>query len=1018
MQPLPHLHLLRRLGSFILLPTLLLFLFFYTLAPPAVSTASDEGEETTAVFAPPIANDDTYTSTEDEFNFVLAPGFLINDSHPDLEVFTPTLIAPPSNGVLQFNEDGSFLYSPSPNFEGTDSFVYQIYDGLPLAPLAYLPFDDGNNPTADITGNGHDGTLVNGPTFTTTIPITLGTGSALLFDGLDDTVNLTGTVDLANQSFTVAFWAKRNSIGGYDIATGQDTGGANNALHIGFRDSNVFTCAFWNNDLDTPTAYTDLEWHHWACVFDAPSKQRLIYRDGVMVASDTASANYQGDGTFTIGSRQGADPFDGLIDDVRIYNQPLAPSEITDAMLGNPPGTGEADTAVVTLNVTAVNDAPLAADDFYTTTQNIPFHPPMVEGNLTTLFTSGNSHDGNMFNVTALNSTLTLHAFDLNIDSTGLREVIVYYKEGTLVGSEQTPANWTLLGTFMVDAQGTNNPTFLDIRSAGGITIPAGEEYGVYLSVTDTALNLRYTNGTTTYSDDYLSISSGTGNAYPFGSFFSSRNWNGRIYYERDLGVLANDNDVDNVNLTAVLENGPSFGALSINPNGGFIYTPTVSFAGIDTFTYIASDGTLTDTATTTIYVTAVPCLVETTGDDLTDYASSDASAVQQAINNASPGDWLKIAGTCAGVQNTLGISQTVYLTQSVTLAGGYTATNWLAAPDPTAHPTLLDAQGEGHVVNVTAGLTPTLLNLTLTGGADTAVRISPATTMTISHTQFISNSGVEGSAIWNDGHLTIYNSTFSGNQASVDGTIHNRHHLTITGSAFHSNTAERGGAVYNADTGTFVLHNSTLANNQAGEGGAIHSRGIMTITHSTLAGNTANVGAGIHTWGGSSVFALFNNIIAANNTGSQCFNDGATLQNSLNNIIPDGSCGATLTADPLLAPLGDNGGPTWTMLPQAFSPAIDFIPTGNIGCGTLYTADQRNLPRPIDGACDIGAVEIQTNFAPTVVAETYTTTEDIPLIVSSASGVLSNDSDWRPTDAPPNGTIGLPPADDDHGPF
>lgn len=984
-----------RLGSIILLPTLLLLAFFYALTPATVSTASDEGKGkgTTAVLAPPIANDDTYTTTEDIPLFVAAPGFLVNDSHPDLEVFTPTLIAPPNHGSLQFNVDGSFIYTPTLNFNGIDSFVYQLYDGLPLAALAYLPFDDGNNPTADVTGNGHDGTLVNGPTFTTTVPITLGTGSALRFDGTDDTVNLAGTVNLANQSFTVAFWAKRNSIGTFDVAAGQGTGTNSNALHIGFRNSNVFTCAFWNNDLNTAATYTDLDWHHWACVFDALSQQRQIYRDGVLVASDTASANYVGSGTFTVGSRQGSDPFDGFLDDVRIYNQPLAPAEIANAMLGNAPGTGEADTAVVTLNVTAVNDAPVTADDFYTTTQNTPFSPPPIEQSLTTLFASNNGQDGNMFNVTATTNDLTIKAFDLNINATGSREVIVYYKAGTYAGSEQTPANWTLLDTFMVDAQGQNNPTFLDISSTGGITIPAGEVYGLYLSVTDTALNFRYTNGSNTYSDDYLSISTGTGNPYPFGIPIGSRTWNGRIYYEIYKGVLTNDYDPDKVPLTAALENGPSFGVLSFSSTGEFVYTPTIVFAGIDTFTYIASDGMLTNTATVSIYVEATPCMVETTGDNITDYATADASAVQQALQNANPGDWLKIAGTCAGVQNINGFSQTVYLTQSVTLAGGYTATNWLADPDPSAHPTLLDAQGEGHVVNVTAGLTPTLLNLTLTGGNDTAVRVSTATTMTISHTQFISNSGVEGSAIRNDGHLTIHNSTFRDNQASVDGTIYNLNHLTITGSAFHDNTAERGGAVYNEATGTFVLFNSTIADNQAAEGGAIHSRGVMTVTHSTLAGNSANFGAGIHAWGGSSVFALFNNIIANNSNGSQCFNDGATLQNSLNNIITNGSCGATLTDDPLLAPLGDNGGPTWTMLPQAFSPALDFIPAGNIGCGTLYTADQRNLPRPIDGACDIGAVEIQTNFAPTVAADTYTTTEDIPLVIS-APGVLANDSD------------------------
>jgi hypothetical protein len=72
-------------------------------------------------------------------------------------------------------------------------------------------------------------------------------------------------------------------------------------------------------------------------------------------------------------------------------------------------------------------------------------------------------------------------------------------------------------------------------------------------------------------------------------------------------GVLENDDDPDGDTLTALLDSGPTSGTLDLAANGGFVYTPTVDFVGVDRFTYIARDGAagaLTDTATVVITVT------------------------------------------------------------------------------------------------------------------------------------------------------------------------------------------------------------------------------------------------------------------------------------------------------------------------------------------------------------------------------------------------------------------------------
>jgi hypothetical protein len=69
-------------------------------------------------------------------------------------------------------------------------------------------------------------------------------------------------------------------------------------------------------------------------------------------------------------------------------------------------------------------------------------------------------------------------------------------------------------------------------------------------------------------------------------------------------GVLANDSDPDQDLISAVLQSGPSFGALSLAADGSFTYTPSAGYVGGDSFTYRASDGALlSNLATVTIDV-------------------------------------------------------------------------------------------------------------------------------------------------------------------------------------------------------------------------------------------------------------------------------------------------------------------------------------------------------------------------------------------------------------------------------
>lgn len=73
-----------------------------------------------------------------------------------------------------------------------------------------------------------------------------------------------------------------------------------------------------------------------------------------------------------------------------------------------------------------------------------------------------------------------------------------------------------------------------------------------------------------------------------------------------DVGVLANDTDVEDSTLTAVVEVDVEHGTLVLEADGSFTYTPDADFSGIDTFTYLASDGDASTEATVTITVEGV----------------------------------------------------------------------------------------------------------------------------------------------------------------------------------------------------------------------------------------------------------------------------------------------------------------------------------------------------------------------------------------------------------------------------
>lgn len=77
----------------------------------------------------PIANDDFYNTDEDVSLIVSAPGVLTNDTDIDEDALNAVLVSGPTHGTLLLDADGSFIFTPDPDYFGSDEFTYQAFDG-------------------------------------------------------------------------------------------------------------------------------------------------------------------------------------------------------------------------------------------------------------------------------------------------------------------------------------------------------------------------------------------------------------------------------------------------------------------------------------------------------------------------------------------------------------------------------------------------------------------------------------------------------------------------------------------------------------------------------------------------------------------------------------------------------------------------------------------------------------------------------------------------------------------------
>jgi len=220
---------------------------------------------------------------------------------------------------------------------------------------------------------------------------------------------------------------------------------------------------------------------------------------------------------------------------------------------------------------------------------------------------------------------------------------------------------------------------------------------------------------------------------------------------------------------------------------------------------------------------------------------------------------------------------------------------------------------------------------------------------------------------------LTIDSSTLSGNYAGdYGGGIANSGTLTITNSTLNGNRGEfAAGAILNGFNGdaSLTVSNSTLSGNTTHlHGGGIFTEGQSGIGNSTLSDNSGMTAGAIYNR--RATLDIESTILNRGELGPNILNDGTVTSHGYNLSSDDGSGyligpGDQINTNPLLGPLQNNGGPTFTHQLLPGSPAID---AGDPNFTPPPFFDQRGpgFDRLGNGRTDKGSFELQAGTSPT----------------------------------------------------
>jgi len=259
-------------------------------------------------------------------------------------IFNSALSASQITNIYRGEDDGG---SGGTNGIPGDLSTFNSNNG----PVGWWRMGDNNSGTGTIVtdqgSGGNDGTLTNGPTFSTDRPYALPSITntySVDFDGANDYVDLGNSSALAPTNITISLWFKASgSISSYNYLIYRE-GGVYGAYSLRYRSNNKFGWFLGLSgnahiDGESSSTFTLTDWHHVAFTYDQTNIK--LYVDGVeeYSAAETRAIDYSpntngyGSDNTTMGvggtpPTSFSAPAEGLIDEVAIFNSALSSSDI------------------------------------------------------------------------------------------------------------------------------------------------------------------------------------------------------------------------------------------------------------------------------------------------------------------------------------------------------------------------------------------------------------------------------------------------------------------------------------------------------------------------------------------------------------------------------------------------------------------------------------------------------------------------------------------------------------------
>jgi VCBS repeat-containing protein len=551
----------------------------------------------------PVATADTFTTTADTpLNIAAANGVLANDTDADGNPLTASLVSTTTHGTLALNANGSFTYTPAAGYTGSDSFSYRANDGQGFSNTITVSLTIASAPnTFSLAENSATGTLVgrlsppaNSGTLSfelvnASLPVDLklrpddhSTGSKsaplVLIEYLDlqdpDNQSFHEMVRELEEEFEEDLLVVRRH---FPVASqhANATRAARVAEAAGRQGKfdDMIDLLFEKQDdwesVSDPTAVFNgyaqqlsLNMTQFAADVADASIAARVQRDVDAAGrlNATAAPVYYLNGE-AVDLEDAEDDFEEVIEDaLQDFDRPFVIDRVTGDIfvadgsqlnfeatpsytlqINGTNASGTSTPISVTIKLTDVNEsAPVALADTYTTAQNTTLAVTSAQG----VLKNDTDADGNTLAATLV-TNVTSGTLTLNGD-----------------GSFNYVPNNGFSGTDSFTYRASDGAQNSNIASVS-INVTAANTAPVATAETYTATE-----------DTPLAVNAAT-------------------------GVLANDQDVNGDTLTASLVGSPAHGTLTLNTNGSFTYTPAAGYTGSDSFTYQASDGSLSSSVVT-----------------------------------------------------------------------------------------------------------------------------------------------------------------------------------------------------------------------------------------------------------------------------------------------------------------------------------------------------------------------------------------------------------------------------------